>query len=159
MERSRTARWEGIRLPWCISISGAQHLEAASAAADRMRGVCRQWRGEDGLASGLQTSPPATLRANPERAEGGQVAPPSPSLPLGQAGVRSAGCPKSRREWRRSGGAQKPGAQGTLEASKGFFPIYLHLGYQPERRQLPSTPVVSAAGVRPVHLEFHGIIS
>lgn len=159
MERTRTARWEGIRLPRHISISGVRHLEAASTAADCMRGMHQQWRGEDGLASGLQTSPPAMLRANLERAEVGQVASPSPSLALGQAGVRSTGCPKSRHEWRRSGGAQKPGAQGTLEASKGFFPIYLHLGYQPERWQLPSTPVVSAAGVRPVHLEFHGIIS
>lgn len=42
---------------------------------------------------------------------------------------------------------------------KGGFWVCLDVGCRPEQRQLPSTPVVLEAGVRPVHLEFHGIIS
>lgn len=40
VEQSCTARWEAISLPWHISISGVQHLEAASDTADHMWGMC-----------------------------------------------------------------------------------------------------------------------
>lgn len=79
-----------IRLPWHISIRGAQRLEAASAAADHMWGMWQRQQGEDGLASGLQICLSATLRANWEQAEVRQAAPASPALVLSQAGAGSS---------------------------------------------------------------------
>lgn len=110
------------------------------------------------------------LKANSEP-EVGQIASPSLALVLSQAGVCSMGSSKPRlprgkvpvdQDSTSLGKVSRdPETQptGSTARLKVFFPACLDLGCQLERQHRPSTPVVSESGVKPVHLEFHGIIS